>query len=54
MTENLKEIGRKRKRRKEEKEKGKNLVKNRDNGALDQAIAFAESLLEQAAVIKAN
>ena len=36
------------------KEKGKNLVKNRDNGALDQAIAFAESLLEQAAVIKAN
>ena len=36
------------------KEKGKNLVKNRDDGALEQAIAFAESLLEQAAAIKAN
>jgi DNA repair protein RecN (Recombination protein N) len=36
------------------KEKGKNLVKNADHEAMNQAIAFAESLLEQAATIKAN
>jgi len=36
------------------KAKGKNLVENGDAGALGQAIAFAESLLEQAAAIKAN
>ena len=36
------------------KEKGKNLVKEGTDSALSQAIAFAESLLEQAAAIKTS